>query len=463
MDLALHHRFHADVVEIRRDGTRVTLDVRGWKALSFSLPTPAIADTIVALGGDGATVERLVTLASADDETGAAAKRVAYYLERFRRARLLEWVARRDGGVVVTFRSLTSGFGLAEGPAPGHAMTLSRFAYARRDGTDFVIESPETPCRAVVTGAGTELLRSVADRRRTTPASEPLLELFWRAGFLESVDGPEADDRATWEFHDRLFHAASRRGRDAIPLGATYRFKDRLPSPPAIKPPMSAESIALPQPDGEAIAARSDRLAALMDRRRSERSYAEAPISLEELSEFLFRVARITRVLPDADQDLMLRPFPSGGSIYEIEFYLAVGACRGLGPGLYYYRGIEHALERLTDMNDGVRRLLTDSAMTMAQPETPPQVLVVLTSRLPRFAWKYESMAYRISLMNAGVAIQTMYLVATDMGLAGCANGSGNSPLFAEITGLDPVRETSIGEFALGARRPDVAPGEERA
>ncbi len=81
----------------------------------------------------------------------------------------------------------------------------------------------------------------------------------------------------------------------------------------------------------------------------------------------------------------------------------------------------------------------------------PPQILIVLTCRFPRFAWKYQSMAYRLVLMNAGVVIQTMYLVATDLGLAGCANGSGDSRLFAEITGLDPLRETSIGEFALGS------------
>ena len=87
----------------------------------------------------------------------------------------------------------------------------------------------------------------------------------------------------------------------------------------------------------------------------------------------------------------------------------------------------------------------------MGQRETPPHVLIVLTCRLPRFAWKYQSMAYRVVLLNAGVAMQTMYLVATDVGLAGCANGSGNSRLFAEITGLDPLEETSIGEFALGA------------
>ena len=84
--------------------------------------------------------------------------------------------------------------------------------------------------------------------------------------------------------------------------------------------------------------------------------------------------------------------------------------------------------------------MLADSAQAMGQPEAPPHVLVVLTCRLPRFAWKYQGIAYRVSLINAGVVIQTMYLVATDRGLAGCANGSGNSQLFAEIIGLDPAQ-----------------------
>jgi SagB-type dehydrogenase family enzyme len=451
MDLALHHRFNADVREIQRNGTRITLDIPDWKPLAFSVPTPAFADAIEALGGDGASFETLVTIASVGTDAGAAAKRVAYYLERFRRPRLLEWVARRDGNVVVTLRSLTSGFGLAEGAAPEAAMTLSRFAHVRRDGADLVLESPETPCRVILTTAATDFLGRIADHRTATPAADPLLALFWRAGFLEPTDGPEPPERATWEFHDRLFHVASRAGRDAIPVGGTYRFKDRFPAPPAIKPPTSVEPILLPPPDVGAIGARSDRLAAIMDRRRSTRAYAEAPITLEEISEFLFRVARITRVFSGGGQELMSRPFPSGGSIYEIEFYLAVGACRGLEPALYYYRGIEHALERLPNTAEGAKRLLAECGTAMAQPDKPPQVLVVLTSRLPRFAWKYQSMAYRLTLMNAGVIIQTMYLVATDMAIAGCANGSGDSRLFADATGLDPLVETSVGEFALGS------------
>src|SRR3989442_15762231 len=136
MTLVLHHRFSSDVREVRRAGTRITLDVPGWKALSFSVPTETVADAIEAIGGDGASFERLVTIGSTGSDGDEAARWIAYYLERFRRARLLEWVARCDGETGVTFRPVTSGFGPAEGDPPPRAMTLSRFAYARRAGAD---------------------------------------------------------------------------------------------------------------------------------------------------------------------------------------------------------------------------------------------------------------------------------------------------------------------------------------
>ncbi|MEU5367228.1 hypothetical protein ABZ354_27800 [Streptomyces sp. NPDC005925] len=43
-----------------------------------------------------------------------------------------------------------------------------------------------------------------------------------------------------------------------------------------------------------------------------------------------------------------------------------------------------------------------------------------------------------------------MYSVATAMGLAPCALGSGDIDLFARATGCDPVEESSVGEFSLG-------------
>ncbi len=87
--------------------------------------------------------------------------------------------------------------------------------------------------------------------------------------------------------------------------------------------------------------------------------------------------------------------------------------------------------------------------MAMGRITPPPDLLIILSTRLPRMAWKYQGMAYRASLMNTGVVLQTLYLVATDMGLAGCANGSGAARLFQEATGLDVWEETAVGEFAL--------------
>jgi SagB-type dehydrogenase family enzyme len=63
-------------------------------------------------------------------------------------------------------------------------------------------------------------------------------------------------------------------------------------------------------------------------------------------------------------------------------------------------------------------------------------------------------MAYAATLKNVGVLYQTMYLVATAMGLAPCALGNGDSMLFAEATGIDPAVESSVGEFMLGSRPP---------
>ena len=59
-------------------------------------------------------------------------------------------------------------------------------------------------------------------------------------------------------------------------------------------------------------------------------------------------------------------------------------------------------------------------------------------------------MAYSVILKNVGALYQTMYLVATAMGLAPCGLGGGHSDLFAAAAGLDYLAETSVGEFILG-------------
>lgn len=67
-----------------------------------------------------------------------------------------------------------------------------------------------------------------------------------------------------------------------------------------------------------------------------------------------------------------------------------------------------------------------------------------------RLSWKYASIAYAVILKDVGVLLQNMYLVATAMGLAPCALGSGDSDLFAKAAGIDYLVEASVGESMLG-------------
>jgi SagB-type dehydrogenase family enzyme len=77
-------------------------------------------------------------------------------------------------------------------------------------------------------------------------------------------------------------------------------------------------------------------------------------------------------------------------------------------------------------------------------------MLIILSARFSRLFWRYESVGYALLLKDVGVLLQTMYLVATAMGLAPCALGSGDSDCFARATGLDFREESSVGEFLLG-------------
>jgi SagB-type dehydrogenase family enzyme len=79
-----------------------------------------------------------------------------------------------------------------------------------------------------------------------------------------------------------------------------------------------------------------------------------------------------------------------------------------------------------------------------------PQILVTIAARFGRVSWKYSSIAYALVLKDVGALIQTFYLMASDMGLGGCAIGISNIELFAKMTGIDFHIEGPVGQFAIG-------------
>lgn len=85
---------------------------------------------------------------------------------------------------------------------------------------------------------------------------------------------------------------------------------------------------------------------------------------------------------------------------------------------------------------------------------SPPQILITISARFGRMSWKYSSVAYSLILKDVGVLTQTLYLMATDLGLGGCALGITNIDLFAKMTGIAFYVEGPVGQFALGRGAP---------
>ncbi|MBO0751231.1 MAG: SagB family peptide dehydrogenase, partial [Bradyrhizobiaceae bacterium] len=147
--------------------------------------------------------------------------------------------------------------------------------------------------------------------------------------------------------------------------------------------------------------------------------------------------------------EVAARPYPSAGSSYELELYLAVDKCEGLGPGFYHYDAGGHALVPLDTGAHDLQALLGEAEFAMGVPAAP-QVLITIAARFGRVAWKYSSIAYALILKDVGVLLQTFYVAATEMGLGGCATGITNIDLFARMTGLQIHVEGPVGQFALG-------------
>jgi oxazoline/thiazoline dehydrogenase len=369
---------------------------------------------------------------------------------------------------------MTAGFELRPPPIGADArFQLSRFAYCHRDGQALVLESPLSLARVILPGhAGAALVAELAQPRTcrdltarvgevAEDTAQTFLSLLVNAAVVAEVsaDGALPEDAhpplVQWEFHDLLFHARSRPGRHDSPVGTTYRFLGQIPPLPALKPPTSDAAIPLYRPNLEAIEREEPFFTSVLERRTSIRQFGEPPITVQQLGEFLYRVGRVRAILdPDPSRGCLYeasnRPYPSGGATYDLELYLTVNTCEGLAAGIYYYNPLEHQLHRVAERTAQVEALLR-GAQADAELSSLPQLLITMASRFQRLSWKYSGMAYATTLKNVGVLYQTMYLVATAMGLAPCALAVSNSALFAEAVGTDYFAESAVGEFLLGS------------
>jgi SagB-type dehydrogenase family enzyme len=264
----------------------------------------------------------------------------------------------------------------------------------------------------------------------------------------------EASGLPLWETQDAIFHAHSRLGRRDPGYGATYRFQGKTTPSPAVAP-VEGRVMPLPVPDLTRCALTDRPFTEVLEARRSQRLFGPEPVHAADLSEFLYRSARDTRLPTQpigSEEELtrIMRPYPGAGGCHPIEVYLVAHHCRDVERGLYRYEPASHGLVVLAADPSRLDQLLAIASSAAGIAEIPP-VLIILAARFARMFWKYEGIGYANLLKDAGALLQTMYLVATAMGLAPCAIGGGDAECFAAAAGTRFWEESSVAEFILGS------------
>jgi SagB-type dehydrogenase family enzyme len=405
----------------------------------------------------------------------AVQKELDALVRRLARSGLLEYRLARagdDDDLVVIEPQVPDYWPRSPPPRDVETIVLSRFAYLRRRGNDMVLESPRAGALFRICDPGIAALLATLTtpqkisglRRQRGFPGLALIALLIDCQILFTIDAAgrdglrhsEGDDSLVlWDFHDLLFHTRSTEGRQANPLGGLYPHAGVILPLPAVRPRWPGPKIDLKK---LTLAEATSPITQLLHQRHSVRDFDNRrPITIAELSQLLDRTARVWSKweskleFSDDGPDIAYtsRPYPAAGSAYELELYLAVVNCDGLARGFYHYDADEHALVPIAVRAQELAAMLQSAEFAMDAPESP-QILITIAARFGRISWKYSSIAYALILKDVGVLLQTLYIMATSMGLGGCAIGTTNIDLFAKMTGIDFHIEGPVGQFALG-------------
>lgn len=180
---------------------------------------------------------------------------------------------------------------------------------------------------------------------------------------------------------------------------------------------------------------------AALKARRSVRTFADAPITLREISQLLWAAYGITQPMPAGPAFLRggKRTAPSAGALYPLEIYLVVTKISGVPAGIYYYNSENHLLE--TIQSGEFRAGLAAAALGQAAVRNAP-VTLVYAAEFERSMQKYGKRAReRYVWLEAGHAAQNVCLQATALNLGNCVLGAFDDESVTKVINLPEIEE----------------------
>jgi len=193
--------------------------------------------------------------------------------------------------------------------------------------------------------------------------------------------------------------------------------------------------VSLPEPKIEGQVS----VEAALKRRRSIRTYAASPLTLEDIGQLSWAAQG------QNDPDSFLRTAPSAHGAYPLELYVAVGTVTGLATGLYHYSSDSHALELVVRRD--VRPDLHHAVMQMQNHIDTAPAVFVLSGDIS----KEKERALEWMWAEAGCAAQGFFLQATARGLGSVFIGSFDAKQARELLGLPSALEV-LAVLPVGKR-----------
>jgi putative peptide maturation dehydrogenase len=225
-------------------------------------------------------------------------------------------------------------------------------------------------------------------------------------------------------------------------------FEVRGPPPEAFPAVQASRVEELPVVD------RDGALYDLLSRRTTIREFdGERQLPLEQLSvllRYVFGCHGYARVLGHVLT--LKKTSPSAGGLHPVEAYPLVVDVEGLASGLYHYSARDHALALVRELPPRDAQDLAAHFVCGQTYLASAHVLVVLAARFGRAFWKYvrHPKGYAAMLLDAAHLSQTLYLVATELGLGAWVTAAVNNAYMDEMLGLDGVDEGALIACGVG-------------